>query len=221
MGQMITLVAADGHTFNAYRAEPKDKPKGGLVIIQEIFGLTDQIKRTGDRFADAGYLAIVPAMFDRIEPGLTFTYREAPKGIAIVQRLEQRSTLADLEAARGAAAEGGKTAIMGYCWGGTLAYLGAARGWFDAAVSYYGGGVSRLMGEMKPKVPVLYHFGETDGHIPLSDVEKIAAGDPDGIVHVYEGADHGFVCDDRASYNAAATELSEKRTLAFLAEHLK
>jgi len=220
MGTMITLTTADGHSFAAYKAAPKGQPKGGVVIIQEIFGLTDQMKRVGDRFAEAGYLAVVPAMFDRVERGVSLAYADVQKGFGYVQRLEQKNTLADLDAARLAAKAGGKTAIMGYCWGGTIAYLGASKLAFDCAVSYYGGGVSKLISEMKPKVPVLYHFGEKDGHIPLSDVDKIRAADPKGTFHVYEGADHGFVCDDRASYNEDATELSEKRTLKFFAEHL-
>jgi carboxymethylenebutenolidase len=220
MGQMIELEAADGHRFAAYEAEPRGTPKGGLVIIQEIFGLTDQMKRTGDRFAEAGYLAVVPAMFDRVERGATFAYSDVQNAFAVIKEMHQENTLSDLEAAEAEARKGGRTAIMGYCWGGTMAFLGAARLRFDCAVSYYGGGVEKLIDEMKPRVPVLYHFGEKDGHIPLSTAESIREKDPTGIVHVYEGADHGFCCDDRASFHAAACELSEKRTLEFLARHL-
>ena len=220
MGEMIKLTAADGHTFAAYRAVPNGQPKGGIVIIQEIFGLTEQMKRVGDRYAAAGYLAIVPAMFDRVERDVALKYAEVQKGFGIVQSLNPQNTLADLDAAREAAAEGGEVAIMGYCWGGTIAYLGVSKLDFACAVSYYGGSIVRLIAEMKPKAPVMYQFGEKDTHIPLSDVDKIKAGDPKGIFHIYKNADHGFCCDDRASYNEEACTLSEKRTLEFLDQHL-
>ena len=221
MGEMIELKAADGHTLEAYKATPEGAPKGGLVIIQEIFGLTGQMKRIADRYAKAGYLSILPAMYDRVERGLAIPYTDMARGIEIVQNaLKQDDTLADVEAARLAASEAGKTAIMGFCWGGTIVYLASANLDFDCGVSYYGGGVPNLVDQMKPKIPVIYHFGELDQHIPLDAVNKVKQADPDNPLHIYQGADHGFCCDDRDSYNADAAKLSEQRTHAFLAEYL-
>jgi carboxymethylenebutenolidase len=220
MGAMIELTAADGHRLAAWRAVPAGQPKGGIVVIQEIFGMTEQMRRCTDRFAAAGYVAVLPAMFDRKERGVTLGYGEFQRGGGLAMSIPEEQVLADVEAARLAAAEGGATAITGYCWGGTVAYLAACRLPFACAVSYYGGGVAKLTERMQPQVPVLYHFGARDAFIPAAAIDRIRAADPRGAVHVYEGADHGFSCDDRGSFHAAATQLAEERTHAFLARHL-
>ncbi len=221
MGEMIELTASDGHALSAYRAEPDGQPKGGLVIIQEIFGMTGQMKRCTDRYAEAGYLAILPAMFDRVERGLVLGYDEFQRGGKAVGEISTQDVLADVDAARQSVASAGKTAIIGYCWGGTIAYMGASGLPFACAISYYGGGIGRLVDRMQPKIPVQYHFGGEDKFIPASVIDQIRSADPSGQFYVYAGADHGFNCDDRGSYDAEASALSERRSLEFLAAQLQ
>jgi carboxymethylenebutenolidase len=220
MSEEIELTAADGHRFTAWRAAPRGQPRGGVVVIQEIFGITEQMKRCAQRFADAGYLAILPAMFDRRERGVTLGYQDVRKGGTLAMSIPEEQQLADVEAARLAVTGAGRVAIVGFCWGGTVAYLAACRLPFACAVSYYGAGVGKLAERMLPKVPVMYHFGAKDMFIPPATIDGIRRADPRGIFHVYEGADHGFGCDDRESYHAAAAALAGERTLGFLAARL-
>ncbi len=220
MGKIIEITAGDGHKLAAWKAMPKGTPKGGVVIIQEIFGVTEQMKRCTDCFAEAGYLAILPAMFDRKERNVLLGYRDFQKGGTLASSIADEEVLADVEAARRDVAVAGKTAIIGYCWGGTVAYQAACTLPFDCAASFYGGGVGKLVERMKPKVPVIYHFGANDKFIPAATIGKIRAADTAGIFHVYDGADHGFGCDDRESYNAGAAALANTRTLEFLAQRL-
>lgn len=217
MGDMIELTAADGHRFAAYRADPEGHPRGGVVVIQEIFGVTAQMKRCADRFAAAGYAAVLPALFDRQQRGVQFTYADFQRGGALAMSLPEAQVLADVEAARLVVASAGRSAIVGYCWGGTVAYMAACQLPFACAVSYYGSGVGALAGRMQPRVPVMYHFGARDAWIPPATIAAIRAADPGGEFHVYDGAGHGFHCDDRDGYHAAAAELSQQRTLAFIA----
>lgn len=219
MGRMIELTAADGHRLAAYQATPQGKPRAGIVVIQEIFGLTVQMQRCADRFAAAGYVAILPAMFDRKERNALLGYKDFQKGGTLAMSIPNEHVLADVEAARNAVAGAGRTAIVGFCWGGTVAYLSACNLPFACAVSYYGSGVGKLAESMRPKVPVMYHFGAKDMFIPTATIDRIRKADPGGVFHVYEGADHGFGCDDRESYHAAAASLAEERTLEFLARH--
>lgn len=219
MSQMVQLEAADGHRLNAYLAEPAAAPRGGLVMIQEIFGLTAQMKRCADRYAAAGYRVVLPAMFDRVEPGLVLGYTDFQTGGKAAMSIEEAAVLADVEAARKAAAEAGPVAIMGFCWGGTVAYQAASSLSFACAVSYYGGGIGRLLDRLQPGIPVQYHFGGEDHFIPPEMIERIRAADPGGAFYVYAGAGHGFACDDREGYDPQAAALAEQRTLAFLAEH--
>lgn len=220
MGEMLELSAADGHRFAAWKAVPEGTPRGGLVIIQEIFGMTEQMKRCTDRFAAAGYVAILPALFDRKERNAILGYGEFQRGGALAMSIPDEQVLADVEAARLEVAAAGRTAINGYCWGGTVAYLAASTLPFACAVSWYGSGVGRLSARLQPRVPVLYHFGAKDAFIPPATIDQIRKADPGGTFHVYEGADHGFGCDDRASHHPGATALAEQRTLGFLAAHL-
>lgn len=219
MGETFELTAADGHRLAAYRATPAGKARGGLVVIQEIFGITGQMQRCTERFAAAGYLAILPAMFDRKERGTTLGYADFQKGGTLAMSIPEEQLLADVEAARLAVAGAGSTAIVGYCWGGTVAYMAASLLPFACAVSYYGSGVGRLAARMQPKVPVMYHFGAKDAFIPPATIEAIRTADPAGTYHIYEGADHGFSCDDRAGYHPEAAALAERRSLEFLAQH--
>jgi len=219
-GKMIELTAADGHKLSAYKVVPAGQPRGGLVVMQEIFGLTDQMKRCTDRYAEAGYISILPAMFDRIERDVVLSYGEFQKGGQMAMSIDEQHLIADIEAARQAVAGVGRVAIVGYCFGGTLAYIAACRLDFACAVSYYGGGISRLTDRMQPKVPVMYHFGADDAFIPAAAIDQIKVADQGGIFHVYSGVGHGFICDDRDGYDREAAGLSETRSLDFLDKHL-
>ena len=220
MGNWTELTADDGHTLAAYDARPGGDALGGLVMIQEIFGLTDQMQRCADRYAEAGYHVVSPALFDRVEPGLVLGYTEFERGGKTAMSVPPPQMLMDVAAARDAVQPAGAVGIIGYCWGGTVAYMAASGQLVDCAVSYYGGGIGRLLERMKPKVPVQYHFGANDGFIPPDVIEQIKSADPSGEFYVYEGAGHGFNCDDRDGFDADASELSEKRSLAFLARYL-
>ncbi len=219
MSQMVQLEAADGHRLNAYLAEPPSAPRGGLVMIQEIFGLTAQMQRCADRYAEAGYRVVLPAMFDRVQPGLVLGYTDFQAGGKAAMSIEETAVLADVEAARQMAAIAGPVAIMGFCWGGTVAYQAASTLPFACAVAYYGGGIGRLVDRLQPRVPVQYHFGGEDHFIPPAIIERIRGADPGGAFYVYAGAGHGFACDDREGYDPQAAALAEERALAFLAAH--
>jgi carboxymethylenebutenolidase len=174
-----------------------------------------------DRYAAAGYLAIAPALFDRVEPGVELGYGEAdrPRAMEIRGKTKLEETLADIEAAVALAAAGGSVGVVGYCWGGTLAWAAATRlSDISAAVGYYGGGIANMVNE-EPRVPVMLHFGERDKHIPLSDVEKIKAAHPEIPVFIYP-ADHGFNCDERDSYDEKSAKEAQARTFAFFADNL-
>jgi carboxymethylenebutenolidase len=192
-----------------------------MVVLQEIFGVNHHIRAVADRYAAAGYLAIAPALFDRVEPGVELGYGEAdrPRAMDIRGKTKLEETLADIEAAVALAAAGGSVGVVGYCWGGTLAWAAATRlSGISAAVGYYGGGIAGMLNE-QPRAPVMLHFGERDKHISLSDVEKIRAAHPEIPVFVYP-ADHGFNCDERESYDAASAREAQARTFAFFAENL-
>jgi carboxymethylenebutenolidase len=219
-GRNTELTAADGHRLAAYKAVPDGQPKGGVVILQEIFGITEQMKRCTDRYAEAGYISILPALFDRTERDLVLDYTDFQTGGRISASVDEQDLMTDIDAARSAVAGAERTAVVGFCFGGTSAYLAACNLEFKCAVAYYGGGIGHLVDRMQPKVPVMYHFGGEDTYIPPSTIEKIRAADPGGIVHVYEGAGHGFSCDDRHGYHPKAASLAEQRTLDFLGRHL-
>jgi carboxymethylenebutenolidase len=220
MASRIRLKAADGHEFSAYRAGP-DCAARGLVVVQEIFGVNAHMRRVSDAFAAAGYAVVAPALFDRAEPDveLGYTAADVARGRDLRAQVPEAGVIADIEAA--AAALGDRpTGIIGYCWGGTLAWWGATRTQrFKAAVGWYGAGIAGTRGEA-PNCPVQLHFGEKDTGIPLADVELIRAARPDVEIFVYPGAPHGFGCDERDSYSKADAELAQTRSLAFLGRFL-
>ena len=221
MGETITLKCADGTSISAYRAAPSGAPKGGLIVTQEIFGVNHHIRSVVDRYAAQGFLAIAPALFDRCEAGveLGYTPDDIPRGMKLAMGKKPADTMMELSAARDAVASAGRTGIVGFCWGGTLAFAAACRlSGISAAVGYYGGNIAG-MADDKPQVPLMLHFGSKDAHIPLSDVEKIRAAQPQAQIFVYD-ADHGFNCDERASFDAPSAKTALSRTLAFLAENL-
>ena len=221
MSQTIKLTAADGTTIDAYRADPTGTPKGGLVVLQEIFGVNPHIRRVADGFAAEGYRVIAPALFDRVKPGVELDYNQEGMGagIALMGQVDQGKALLDVAAAVAAASDAGKVGIVGYCWGGSLAYAAACSvDGLAAAVGYYGGNIAKSL-DRKPKVPVMLHFGERDAHIPMSDVAAIEAALPDVPVYTYD-ADHGFNCDARGSYDKPSAAQALERTLAFLARYV-
>ena len=221
MSQTIKLPTDDGVTIDAYRADPAGKPKGGIVVLQEIFGVNPHIRRVADGFAAEGYLAIAPALFDRAKPGLELDYvpDDIQAGMGYVGQIGPAQTMLDVKAAVKAAAEGGKVGIVGYCWGGSLAFAAACNlDGLAAAVGYYGGNIAKSL-DRRPKVPLILHFGEKDAHIPMSDVDKIKAALPDVPVYAYP-ADHGFNCDARGSYDKPSATQALERTLAFFGKHL-
>ncbi len=222
MGKFITIKAKDGHELGAYRADPSGTPKGGLVIIQEIFGIDPHIQETADHYAKQGYVAIAPALFDRIEKGLILGYDPDSFAKARVARgkLTWDGILADCDAARLAVKSAGKVGIVGYCFGGSVAWRAATNLPFDAASSYYGGEVHAFKDE-KPKCPVEFHFGEIDQAIPLDKVEEIRKAHPGAQFHIHKGAGHAFTNNHRAAgYNAEATKSAEAQSAAFFEKHL-
>ncbi|HEX3847195.1 MAG TPA: dienelactone hydrolase family protein [Steroidobacteraceae bacterium] len=214
MGTTTELTASDGQRLSAYLSEPAGRPKGGMVIIQEIFGITRHIRAVVDQYAAAGFLSIAPALFDRVERNVEVPYSDGPKGFGYVKALNIDAVFLDLGAAVAAVRGAGKVGVVGYCWGGMLAFRAASRLDVAAAVAYYGGGIQQHLGE-RPRVPVLFHFGEKDTHIPKSAVEQIEAAYPEGIYFLYP-AEHGFNCTDRASYDPPSAKLALERTLEFL-----
>lgn len=221
MGNMIELVASDGQRIAAYRAEPAGKPRGGIVVVQEIFGVNSHIRSVADGFARDGYLAIAPAMFDRVQRNvdLGYTAEDIQAGRALKERTSMDAAMRDVEAAVKSAAAAGKVGIVGYCWGGLVSWTAAARlPGLACSVPYYGGGMPEQIG-LQPQCPVMCHFGERDAHIPLEGVKKLAAAHPGHTVHLY-AAEHGFNCDQRGSYDTTAAKLARERTLAFFRQHL-
>ncbi|MGP0059042.1 MAG: dienelactone hydrolase family protein [Beijerinckiaceae bacterium] len=221
MGEIIKLTTKDGATIDAYKAVPTGEPRGAIVVLQEIFGVNLHIRNVADQFAAAGYLAIAPALFDRVAPGVNLGYvqKDIEEGVAIRAKTKIEETLADIAAAVAVASGAGKVGVVGYCWGGTLAYASAARlSGIAAAVGYYGSGIAANIAQ-KFHAPVQLHFGDQDHSIPSSDIEKIRQANPDVPIFVYP-AGHGFSCDERASFDAQSARLARERTLAFFAEHV-
>lgn len=218
MGQTIKLKASDGHALSAYQADPVGKPRGGVVVIQEIFGVTRHIRAVADQYANAGFLAVAPALFDRIEPDIDVPYTDMAQGFAYMKKLKNEEVMRDIEAAILKAQSAGKVGSVGYCRGGTMSYLTAALLRPAAAIVYYGGGVNNYLGE-KPQCPVMFHFGEKDTHIPQSVVAEVKKALPDAPVYLYP-ADHGFNCTDRASFDAPSAKLALERSLEFFHKHV-
>jgi carboxymethylenebutenolidase len=221
MGKMIELTAADGHRLAAYLAEPAGTPRGAVVVVQEIFGVNSHIRSVADGYAADGYLAIAPALFDRVQRDFQSGYTQADMeaGFGLMQKVSWEQATADVTAALNAVRHAGKVGIVGYCWGGAVTWVSAARvSGLAAAVPYYGGAIPSLIGE-KPACPTMLHFGETDPWIPLDKAKEVAAAHPEVTAWFYP-TDHGFNCDQRGSYNADAATLARSRTLEFFRKHV-
>jgi carboxymethylenebutenolidase len=221
MGRNIELKASDGFTLSAYRADPAGTPRGGIVIAQEIFGVNSHMRSVCDGYAADGYVAVAPALFDRVEKSIDLGY--TPPDIARGRELKARATteaaLRDISAARDSIAASGRFAVMGYCWGGFIAWMSAARlSGLACAVPYYGGGILEAGGE-QPRCPLMGHFGERDAAIPVAGVRELAAAHPESQIFFYD-AEHGFNCDQRKSYDASAAKLARERTLGFFRKHV-
>ena len=223
MGQDIKLTASDGFKLGGYRADPAGKPKAAIVVIQEIFGVNHHIRSVCDRLAAEGYVAIAPSIFDRIE--LNFTSGYSPDEVANARKFvanpDWTAMLRDTQAAIDAVKDVGPVGIIGFCLGGSIAYAAATKlSGLSAAIGYYGGAIVRFADD-KPNVPTQLHFGEKDTGIPLTDVETIKSKRPDVEVFVYPGAQHGFHCDERASYDKTSADIAWPRSLEFFAKHMK
>lgn len=220
MGQMIELAAADGFKLSAYTAGDAAATKG-LVVVQEIFGVNHHIRDMADRFAAQGYAVCAPALFDRARRGveLGYTQDDIAKGRELRMQLDDGKVMADVAAAAAHLA-GRKLGIVGYCFGGTVAWWGATRSRDFAADScWYGGGIPGTR-EERPNCPVQMHFGEKDASIPMTDVDAVRAAQPNAEIYVYAGAQHGFGCDERGSFSKPDYELAQRRTLEFFARHI-
>jgi carboxymethylenebutenolidase len=222
MSEYATLCAADGHKFSAYVARPAGEPIAGLVVLQEVFGVNAHIRSVADGYARDGFFAVAPALFDRIEPRIELGYEgeDRQKAMSLLPKLNMEKSLLDVAAAIdfAAASTGKKVGVVGFCWGGSLAWLAATRLQPAAAVGYYGGQIGNYAAE-NPSAPVMLHFGRQDAHIPAEVAEKVHAAHPEVEIYWYD-AGHGFNCDARASYDAAAAKEARERTLAFLKKHL-
>ncbi len=217
-GSMISLQAADGHTLGAYKAMPSAKAKGAVVILQEIFGVNSHVQHLCDEYAADGYVALAPALFDRVQKNMIVGYTDFTPGREAVAKLTEQMLIADTQAAINACAPAGFVVPIGYCFGGAVAYLAACKcDGVAGAVNYYGSRTIALAESMSPRVPVMYHFGLKDKSIPMDGITKIKAAHPSGTYYLYDDADHGFSCDERPQfYDAGATKLAKARTLQFL-----
>jgi carboxymethylenebutenolidase len=222
MSERVRLIASDGHELEAYVARPEGEPVAGLVVVQEIFGVNAHIRSVADSYAKDGFLAVAPALFDRYERGVDLGYEGADmeKGSSFVPRLDIAAAVRDVDAALEYVRRetGKKCGVIGYCFGGTVAWLAATRLKTDAAVGYYGGRIGMFAAE-QPKAPVMLHFGKQDQHIPKEEVDTITEAHPEVEVYWYD-AGHGFNCDARASFDAASAKLARSRSLEFLKTHL-
>ena len=221
MGAYTTIMARDGHEFQAWLAAAPGRPRGALVTLQEIFGVNAHIRAVTDSFAAEGYTAIAPCLFDRVRRGieLGYTAKDMQEGVGYRAQLTPETTMKDVAAAVAVVRNSGRTGTIGYCWGGSLSYLAACQLPIACAVVYYGRVTAYL--QQRPRCPVMYHYGSEDKSIPPSDVEAArAAALPSSQLYVYEGAGHGFNCDQRESFSPQAAALARQRTLEFLARYV-
>jgi carboxymethylenebutenolidase len=222
MNEYVSLTAADGHKLSAYVAHPEGEPRGALVVVQEIFGVNPHIRRVTDAFAADGFLAVAPALFDRYEPGVELGYEGADmeKARSFIPRLDFGKALQDVAAAMEYASRSGlKVGVVGYCFGGTLAWVAAAQLKPAAVVGYYGGRIGNFAAE-QPSCPVMLHFGRGDTHIPAEEVNKITSAHHEVEVYWYD-AGHGFNCDARSAFEPKSAAEARKRTVEFFSKNLQ
>jgi carboxymethylenebutenolidase len=223
LGKQFSLTTSDQHKLGAYRADPQGTPKGGLVVVQEIFGVNRHIRAVCDRLAALGYVAVAPAVFDRFVRDFDsgYTPDEIAHARSYLGNLNWDHMMADIAAAKDDMKGVGPIGVIGFCMGGTAAFLAACRiSGLSASVCYYGGAIGKFADE-KPKCPLQMHFGDKDESIPQSVVEEIKKKQPHAEIYVYPGASHAFLNDDRASFQKEATDLAWKQTQEFLAKNMK
>ena len=222
MSEHVKLTASDGHELDAYVARPEGEPIAALVVIQEIFGVNQYIREAADGYAKDGFLVIAPALFDRFERGVDLGYKgaDSEKAMSFARRLDvdamQKDTAAAIAWARQQSA--GKTGILGYCLGGSIAWLAAAHLDVEAAVGYYGGMIAKFA-DLQPKCPIILHFGSRDAHISAADRERIAVAHPEIPIYVYD-AGHGFSNHLRDGYDEPSATVARQRSLEFLKKNL-
>jgi carboxymethylenebutenolidase len=224
MGSHPQLTASDQHSLGAYLARPENPSSSALVVIQEIFGVNRHIRSVVDDYANNGFTALAPALFDRVQPGLELNYNSADgsRGMQIATQIGFDKALLDVAAAIAYAAKISgitRVGVVGFCFGGTLAWLSATRLNPAAAVGYYGGQIAKFAAE-QPRCPVMLHFGAKDKHIPSSEIQKIEQSHPGLPIFLYENAGHGFNCDQRPDFESHAAAVARQRTLAFFHSHL-
>ena len=220
--ETVTLEAIDGAKIRAFVARPEGPPRGCIVVVQEIFGVNDHIRWVAAaQYAAAGYLAVAPAFFDRVDAGQGAELGYTPDGLAAgrsrVEALGLDAPLRDIRAAQQQVAMGLPTGVVGYCWGGSVAYLSATRLGLPA-VGYYGGRTAPYLHE-RAQSPLMLHFGETDALIPMETVRRISRAQPDVACHVYP-AGHGFNRHGHPDWHEDSAQTALARTLAFFAQHL-
>lgn len=222
LGKHFSLTTTDNHSLGAYRADPAGRPKGAMVVAQEIFGVNSHIRNVCDRLAAQGYVAVAPALFDRFVRDFQSGYSpdEVAHARTYIAKIEWPKMLLDIQAGLDEVKSIGPLGVIGFCLGGSAAFLSATRlNGLKAAVAFYGGQIVKFADE-KPKCPVQMHFGETDASIPMSGVEIIKQKRPDCEIYTYP-AGHGFYCDERASFHNPSATLAWERTIAFLDKHMK
>ena len=221
MGESIKATASDGHEFDIYLAQSKGSPRGGVVLIQEIFGVNNHIKNVAEKFSSNGYLVGAPSLFDRVQPDIQLGYstEDIRRGRELKDNLGNDSPLMDITATLNIVRSAGHVAVVGYCWGGTLAWLSACQvDGFNAASSYYGGGIGELL-SIQPKCPTIFHFGEQDHAIPAEDINSLRQAHPECPIYLYP-AGHGFNCEQRDSFNSTSSAIAFERTIQHLDKYI-
>ena len=221
MGEIINATASDGHEFDIYLAQAKGSPRGGIVLIQEIFGVNNHIKNVAEKFSSNGYLVGAPSLFDRVQPDIQLGYstEDIRRGRELKDNLGNESPLMDITATLNIVRSAGHVAVVGYCWGGTLAWLSACQvDGFNAASSYYGGGIGKLL-SIQPKCPSIFHFGEQDHAIPAEEINSLRQAHPECPIYLYP-AGHGFNCEQRDSFNSTSSAIAFERTIQHLDKYI-
>ena len=213
-------LAKDGHIVDLYVAKPKSEAVATVIVLQEIFGITDHIQAICQQYATHGFLAIAPALFDRIKKNIVLDYSSFAEGRDYKMQLQDEQVLLDIAAAAATAENDLKVAVIGFCFGGALSYLASTRLHLNCAISYYGGGIAEKYINQNPLCPIMYHFGALDPIIPSTDVAAIQSNHPEGVFHIYEDAGHGFNCSDRRDYHSESAKIAFARSLEFLKMHV-
>ncbi len=220
MSSLMHALAKDGHIVDLYVAKPKSEAVATVIVLQEIFGITDHIKDVCKQYAAHGYLAIAPALFDRIKKNIVLDYSSFAEGRDYKMQLQDEQVLLDIAASAATAENDLKVAVIGFCFGGALSYLASTRLNLDCAISYYGGGIAEKYINQNPLCPIMYHFGALDPIIPSTDVAAIQSNHPEGVFHIYDNAGHGFNCSDRRDYHSESAKIAFARSLEFLKMHI-